>query len=784
MVIKNPTDSAVSNLHFSLDNLVGGAANASIDSASAANCMVIQPHSQCNVKVDVTAGAVAGSFGFKVNNDSSLLGKLSKSVKSANEQNQTVGVEQAAYNSLSGADGITLSYYHTVIDKVPYILVSGLVASAKAGKFDSIVLVDGKGNPIPNQELVNGSASNSQGSTFGVLLPVPAGTAVSQTIKVQTQQNGEVVSTATTSSTLTTTEGVAIVNTLPSAVFLTKSAPEQTVTFNNTGDATAQLQSLVANNPNVEVSFNSSTLETGATTTATLKLKDPTVPATSGDVTLTYNNGQEDVNNAMVVDQNVNPAPTPSPTPAPTPAPGPSPTPTPVAGLTATLSPDNNFFTTTAEAVTRQMTITNTGDTDENGIALTLPANFTISNGSNNSCMVSGNNITNTLDTTANKSCDVTVTYANNSLTTADTADITINYNYNGNTAAPPVPVSVNYRVTAPPVTVTITPTTSWQAMMGGAYALTATITGGSSTVTPEVMAGLNATTVSPTACNLNSAVPATSSCTFIVTPYTGTGYYSFWDPTNIANSTDTSTPSTAYIQSGISLKVTATGTDTLINGNASPYTFNSISGTVIAPYVYLPQTGQTATLPLDVSSYSGADGNVNAGIPWAVAPSGGSTAPNPRFEEVDSGACIKDNLTGLIWVKDLSTVNNGNTISNIANAMSIAANGTWCGQLAGSWRVPNINELRSLLNYSYANQADWLMYGAGNSITPDCDGACFAGVVATSSTNGLYWSSTVTPSASSYEQVIHMFTSNVSTVRQTIITGQSPRLFPVRGGE
>jgi len=331
VVINNPTATAVKNIHYSLTSAIGGVAGAEIESASAANCTIVESNSQCNIQITVPTGAVAGSFGISLDNDSSLLGKLSKSAKAAATV-PTVGVEQAAYNSLSGADGITLSYYHTVINGTPYVLVSGLVASANAGTFNKVVLVDGNGNEIPNQELI-GEANSTQGSTFNILLPGLSGNNISQTIKAQTQQNNTVVSTATASSTLTTTQNVGIAEMLPSAVYLTTTNPEQIITFLNTGDAVAQLQQLTANDPNIEVVFNSSSLASGTTATATLKLKNTAVSATSGNVTLTYNNSQIQTSTSGAVGQNVNPTPTPapgpSPSPTPTPTPGPSPTPTP-----------------------------------------------------------------------------------------------------------------------------------------------------------------------------------------------------------------------------------------------------------------------------------------------------------------------------------------------------------------------------------------------------------------------------------------------------------------------
>lgn len=445
VTINNPTSTIVKNLHYNVTNEVGSGSGSSVDSTSAASCASIAAYSQCNIKVMVAPGAVAGSLRLDINNNNSNLGdKLAKSSSSS----LSIGIEQAAYNDLSGADGITLSYYHTVINGVPYIMVSGLVASDKVGSFNKVVLVNSSGVEIPNQEAI-GVIDSAQGSTFNILLPVPAGVNSSQTVKVQTQQvtNGQavVVSTATASSTLTTKEAIGIAEMLPSAIYLTESNPEQTITFSNTGDAIAQLQQLTSNNSNVEVVFNPSSLASGTITTATIKLRDKTVPAATGDVTLVYNNSQSQASISGTVDQNINPTPGPTP-PVP---------PAPVAGLTAVFAGnDNDFFTTTAIGiVSKQLTLTNTGNTDENGIILTLPANFTISAGSNNSCEVtqgtSPATISNSLTPEGNTdSCDITVTYTNNTIVDpAQTDQITINYDYNNGTPAPEVNQSVEYKV-------------------------------------------------------------------------------------------------------------------------------------------------------------------------------------------------------------------------------------------------------------------------------------------------------------------------------------------------
>ena len=101
----------------------------------------------------------------------------------------------------------------------------------------------------------------------------------------------------------------------------------------------------------------------------------------------------------------------------------------------------------------------------------------------------------------------------------------------------------------------------------------------------------------------------------------------------------------------------------------------------------YPARTGQTA------SYATGDDGDLKAGVAW----------PAQRFtsgtgSEVD---CITDNLTGLMWSKaGLASANWGSALSTI-NASSL------CGH--DDWRMPNVNELESLVHAGETNTAAWL---------------------------------------------------------------------------
>lgn len=127
-----------------------------------------------------------------------------------------------------------------------------------------------------------------------------------------------------------------------------------------------------------------------------------------------------------------------------------------------------------------------------------------------------------------------------------------------------------------------------------------------------------------------------------------------------------------------------------------------------------LPQTGQTACTDAAGAAIAcantGQDGDRKAGVAW----------PDPRFTVDGTGNCITDNLTGLMWVRNPDA-----TTRTWQQALEFANGLEFCGST--NWRLPNINELDSLVNLGIANQATFL------------NGQGFSGVQADS-----YWSSTI----------------------------------------
>jgi hypothetical protein len=105
-------------------------------------------------------------------------------------------------------------------------------------------------------------------------------------------------------------------------------------------------------------------------------------------------------------------------------------------------------------------------------------------------------------------------------------------------------------------------------------------------------------------------------------------------------------------------------------------------------------RTGQTLSIA------PGDDGALQKGVAW----------PNPRFNDNANGT-VTDNLTGLIWLKNANCFqNNDGGIQSWGSALSLANNlangacGLSDGSRPGDWRLPNRNELTSLLDLNKRN--------------------------------------------------------------------------------
>ncbi|MBF0568846.1 MAG: DUF1566 domain-containing protein [Nitrospirae bacterium] len=127
---------------------------------------------------------------------------------------------------------------------------------------------------------------------------------------------------------------------------------------------------------------------------------------------------------------------------------------------------------------------------------------------------------------------------------------------------------------------------------------------------------------------------------------------------------------------------------------------------------VSVPKTGQTICTDNAACTGTGQDGDTLSGYAW----------PNPRFTNNGDGTTT-DLLTGLIWVQDIykasSTINRCSG-GSYYDSWKPVLNYIVCANTVGylghkDWRLPNINELESLLNYGQANNATWLQNAGFN---------------------------------------------------------------------
>jgi hypothetical protein len=151
----------------------------------------------------------------------------------------------------------------------------------------------------------------------------------------------------------------------------------------------------------------------------------------------------------------------------------------------------------------------------------------------------------------------------------------------------------------------------------------------------------------------------------------------------------------------------------------------------------------------------TGQDGDLQKGVAW----------PNPRFTDNSNGT-VTDNLTGLIWTENAdcyAPLKNWQGALTYANAVHPGYSGTEgnCGindgSSAGDWRLPNIDELLSLVDREYSGPALSNAEGTGQ--------AGITGTVAfTGSFDDCHWTSTTYVSNKSHAWKVVMNTGESSS--------------------
>jgi len=107
-----------------------------------------------------------------------------------------------------------------------------------------------------------------------------------------------------------------------------------------------------------------------------------------------------------------------------------------------------------------------------------------------------------------------------------------------------------------------------------------------------------------------------------------------------------------------------------------------------LSGFATVPKTGQNTCYDdsgnIINCTGTGQDGEYQKGIVW----------PNPRFTDQGNGTVI-DNLTGLMWTKDAQQIKG----TMRWNEALTACNNSDCAGYT-DWRLPNVKELLSLIDY------------------------------------------------------------------------------------
>jgi hypothetical protein len=167
-----------------------------------------------------------------------------------------------------------------------------------------------------------------------------------------------------------------------------------------------------------------------------------------------------------------------------------------------------------------------------------------------------------------------------------------------------------------------------------------------------------------------------------------------------------------------------------------------------------LPKTGQTRCYNASGTEVNctgtGQDGEIKAGVAW----------PNPRFTPV--GDCVTDNLTDLIWARNGDLPNGTKTWQQALDYVAyMNSSSGLCGY--HDWRLPNVNELYSLLNAEQGNTGMWLNGQGFNNVKSEN-----------------YWSSTTRANHADLAWGVYLFVGYVNDLYKT----NPLYVWPVRGGQ
>ncbi|MCM2357560.1 MAG: DUF1566 domain-containing protein [Geobacteraceae bacterium] len=171
---------------------------------------------------------------------------------------------------------------------------------------------------------------------------------------------------------------------------------------------------------------------------------------------------------------------------------------------------------------------------------------------------------------------------------------------------------------------------------------------------------------------------------------------------------------------------------------------------------IQLPRTGQTTCYNSSGGVIpcvgTGQDGELRGGAAW----------PSPRFAV--NGDCVTDNLTGLVWARNGNLAEPCTWQGALDWVAALNSGAGLCGQ--HDWRLPNLNELESLVSAEQAHSDTWL------------NSSGFTNVQASN-----YWSSSTNAYPTSDAWIVNLWHGYVGNLNKS--PGYSgPYVWPVRAGQ